>query len=529
MKATEEQTCIIYCRVSSHDQVEGTSLTSQEQLCREHAERRGITVLAVFIERGESAKTADRTELNRALEFCRRHKPNQFLVYKLDRFTRNQYDHVTLRAVLRRSNTDLRSVTEPIDDSPVGKLIEGVLSSVSQFDNDQRTERVILGMRARLKEGIWLWPAPLGYYRPQPGENIKPDPQAGPLVRLAFEEYAKGTYTFKSLARMLTNRGLKARQGGPITASRAQQLIQNRVYTGIMSVWGQEYEGTFTPLVSQSTWEACQPSGRSADKVKPRSMNNPLFPLRGFIICSECKTALTGSRSKGRGGDWFPYYHHYNRDCGRSRFIPKAAFEDLFVSFLQRWTLREDTVESFRLAVMEVWNEGKRELSDANAVIRREVAALTAERQRIFDLHRAGTYSDEEFVEQRGILDRRIQQKNRSLRGGSDFDYDLDGALRYCLSFLNDPASTWLGLEDDYHVRLQFQEFLLKGLGKIEYDGDQLRTAGKPLFYELVDGYDGQKSKLVGLLRDRWGEFIDDLRKLREFEIGSFQPPPPAA
>ena len=77
--------CIIYCRVSSKEQVEGTSLENQERLCREYATRNGLNILKVFVEMGESAKTADRTEFTKAIAFCTQKKGRvyQFIVYKL--------------------------------------------------------------------------------------------------------------------------------------------------------------------------------------------------------------------------------------------------------------------------------------------------------------------------------------------------------------------------------------------------------------------------------------------------------------
>jgi len=65
---------IIYTRVSSDEQVKGTSLEFQEELCRKYCEQKGIEVLAVFREEGASAKTADRAEFLRAIEFCRKNK-----------------------------------------------------------------------------------------------------------------------------------------------------------------------------------------------------------------------------------------------------------------------------------------------------------------------------------------------------------------------------------------------------------------------------------------------------------------------
>ncbi len=82
---------VIYCRVSSVEQVDGTSLESQERMCREFAKREGIEVSEVFIDKGESAKTADRTEFLKAISFCslKKNKVTDFIVYKLDRFARN--------------------------------------------------------------------------------------------------------------------------------------------------------------------------------------------------------------------------------------------------------------------------------------------------------------------------------------------------------------------------------------------------------------------------------------------------------
>src|SRR5574343_870933 len=99
MNNTEKKNGIIYCRVSSTEQVDGTSLESQQKICSDYAVRENINVLKIFIEKGESAKTADRTEFIKAVSFCgdKKNKVNYFIVYKLDRFARCQADHITGR------------------------------------------------------------------------------------------------------------------------------------------------------------------------------------------------------------------------------------------------------------------------------------------------------------------------------------------------------------------------------------------------------------------------------------------------
>ena len=90
----------MYVRVSTKEQTENLSLPTQLRACEEYCRREGFEVLAQFLEKGESAKTSDRTELKKLLEFCRQNKGRvHFLVvYNLTRFARDKYDHFALRA-----------------------------------------------------------------------------------------------------------------------------------------------------------------------------------------------------------------------------------------------------------------------------------------------------------------------------------------------------------------------------------------------------------------------------------------------
>jgi DNA invertase Pin-like site-specific DNA recombinase len=156
---------VIYCRVSTKEQIEGTSLKSQEVACRDYAHSKGMRVLKVFVEQGESAKFADRTQLLELVDFCRQNKGmvDALLVWKIDRFARNIADHYSIKTTLLKYGVRVVSVTEPIDSDPTGKLMEGVLASVAQFDNDVRAMRTVQGMRRRIQEGIFPWRPPFGY------------------------------------------------------------------------------------------------------------------------------------------------------------------------------------------------------------------------------------------------------------------------------------------------------------------------------------------------------------------------------
>jgi DNA invertase Pin-like site-specific DNA recombinase len=282
---------VIYIRVSTKEQTENLSLPTQLRACEEYCRREGLDVLARFKEEGESAKTADRTELRRMLEFCRTHKGQLHfvVVFNLTRFARDKYDHFALRSHLQSLGISLRSATEPIDDTSTGKLMEGVLAAFAQFDNDVRSGRTRAGMRAALELGRWVFLAPLGYINaPRAlGRSLMPDPDRGPIVRRVFEEYATGRFNKQQILQQATAWGLRNRRGAPLSSQAIGMLLRNQLYAGIVDV--PEYgvrnkRGDFDPLVSEALFFRAQAvlSVRALTPA-PTLPRHPDGPRRSFF------------------------------------------------------------------------------------------------------------------------------------------------------------------------------------------------------------------------------------------------------
>lgn len=516
MKSVLHNSAIIYCRVSSTDQLEGTSLDSQERLCREYAGRQGIEVRKVFIERGESAKTANRTELNRALIFCRKHKIGYFVVYKLDRFARNQDDHVSIRAVLRRSGTELRSVTEPIDETPIGRAMEGILSVFAELDNNIRTERTKQGMLERVRQGVWVWPAPVGYYRPSKGANIAPDPETARFVQLAFREYATGAYTYRRLADWLADRGFRTSLGRHPLGQWIEKILKNPIYCGVIDAWGEQHAGSFEPLVSQTLFDAAQAvRQKDSPHATPRSTNNPLFPLRAFVACEECGRPITGSITTNKIGRKYPYYHHYRPGCTKARFIPKATFEQLFIEYLDGIAPDPLFEKVFREMVLRYWKENYQGIDRRNGKLRKEIETLERERQQIFDSHRRGIYLDGDFQEQLRLVNQRLTRKHLLLEERAGEAIDMDEALSSCFNFIRDTAQTWKELEDNFPARLQLQRRIFEE--KLKFDGRRFGTPRLSLIYQLKQEFSGGESHLAARVVDQWDGVLAALTEWQRF------------
>ncbi len=497
MGTEPQKTGVIYVRVSSADQVQGTSLEMQERLCREYAQREGIEVLQVYIEQGESAKTVNRTQFQKALAFCATKKVGYFIVHKLDRFARNADDHVTTQVLLRRYGTKLRSVSEHIDETPVGKLMEGVISSVAEFDNNVRAERSKSGMMERVQRGEWVWAAPLGYKRIIQGGNLVPDEARVWQIMHIFDEYAKGTHSFKSLAKHMAQLGMTTRQGKKLCPQVIEYILRNPLYYGQIEAMGMKVKGNFEPLIEEDLFWRCQPGVQKKSKSVPHRIENDDFPLRRLVICPECGTSLTGSHSKGRSKT-YAYYHHHRQDCPAAVSIPKETLEQNFAEYLDGMSPTVQNEKIFRAVVADVWQSNFKKLDADNSRIRKEVEELEVERQKVFDLHRSGKYNDDEFLEQKEIVTRSIHQKKALLEEKRIEEFNMDEALEYCFNFVRQSGETWKRLSTSPRLRSRFQKAVFPD--KVSFIGNKgFETAEMSLVYKLNQHTGADSTNLVRL------------------------------
>lgn len=76
---------MLYSRVSSADQVEGTSLATQSTRCRAFAESQGWQIVGEFVDEGVSGAKATRPALDDLMLSVRAGKTDAVIVAKLDR------------------------------------------------------------------------------------------------------------------------------------------------------------------------------------------------------------------------------------------------------------------------------------------------------------------------------------------------------------------------------------------------------------------------------------------------------------
>ena len=473
---------VIYCRVSTERQAkENESLPFQRKSCRDFCQQNGWEVAEVFTDAGESAKTIDRPELVRMIEYCARNKGKVHVavVHTLSRFSRETLDHKTLRVLLQSYGVTLRSVSEPIDDTPEGEFMEHIISGVAQYENRQRARRTVAGMKNKLNDGGWSFKAPLGYKNtltPDGKKTISPDPDRAQLVREAFETYATGLHTKEEVLRIVNRKGMRGVGGKRLAGETFNRMLKNPLYAGIVSVkgWDVAKRGSFEPIISEETFERVQAvlSGRKVS-VTPRKRHNPDFPLRHFVRCGNCDKPLTGSRSKGRNAK-YPYYHCPNKKCERKVSIRGEKMERQFVEFLEQLRPREEFLRLFRAVVLDVWNNKQSEATEIRTALEKKLKGLQDRKQTLnsaFVYDRAIDRAD--YQQMKAQLDAELFTAEVELHEARENELDMEGVVAFAERVLLDAPHMWQLMSSDQKQRFQ-QALFPEG---VQFSDGAYRTA----------------------------------------------------
>jgi site-specific DNA recombinase len=224
----------------------------------------GAQVIAEFVDAGESARSANRPELQDMLKAIGQHRISFVVVHKVDRLARNRQDDLDINLQLKAVGTQLVSCSENIDETPGGQLMHGIMSSIAEFYSLNLAAEAKKGMLQKAKGGGTPGRAPFGYknvvFRDDLGREVRAvetDPDRASWVQWIYERYATGEWTTQMLAAELRENGVTRlatpkRPATPIAVSQVAHILSNRYYVGVVSYMGVEYPGTHQALISEA-------------------------------------------------------------------------------------------------------------------------------------------------------------------------------------------------------------------------------------------------------------------------------------
>lgn len=464
----------IYCRVSTKEQVdEGNSLKTQLRICREYAIKHGYEIdeKAVFIEEGESAKTADRTELRKMLEYCAQKKSGitAIIVYKIDRLSRNTDDYSQIRMLLKRYSIEIKSTSEHFEDNPAGRFMENMIANVAQFDNDVRAERCTNGMKDAIRDGRYVWMAPIGYSNIKVNDKstIAPNDMAR-MVRRAFELVATGLHPVDEVWRTITKEGLRLKSGKPLTRGYFHQMLRNVTYTAWIEKFGERVKGRFEAVINEELFAQVQRVLKNkGHKVSTYKADNPDFPLRRFVF-SPSGLKLTGSWSKGNGGK----YAFYRFGSSKGGNYKRDELERRFMYHMDSYQFDSADIDKLKKLVHE--NFYKATESDRKSTQRMEarLKELTDEESALIRKNLKGVISDDSLKREIQEIDKTRLHIQADLAGMRDSGVSPEEAIEFSEEYLRTPSTVWRNADISTQTKLQWFQFP----SGLTFDGEDFGT-----------------------------------------------------
>ena len=338
--------CVIYLRVSTKEQAqtdekEGYSIAAQREACVKYIQDKGWEMVDEFTDRGESARSAHRPQLQQMLSRIKKGKDiDAVVVHKIDRLARNMEDHIAIKAILKKSGAFLVSVVENIEDSASGRLVEGIHALMAEFYSANLAGEIKKGMSQKVKAGGWPHKAPVGYKNVREGSRgiakIVVDPETSPIIQEAFKLYATGNWSVEDVRDFLFDKGIGHRKGGKgsMGLNGVHKLLMNPFYTGVVVYKGVQYDGQHEAIISQSLFQKVQVMLDMRNQSGERKRKHPHY-LKGSLYCADCGGRISYILAKGK----YPYfyclrqYKSKNEDC-QAKYTDVAkvekAVEDLY-------------------------------------------------------------------------------------------------------------------------------------------------------------------------------------------------------
>lgn len=533
---------VSYLRVSTRGQAErgggadeGFSIPAQREANKRKALSMGAMIGKEFVDRGTSAKSADRPELKKMLEYIKENaeRVDYVIVHKVDRLARNRGDDIDIMRTLREHGVQLVSASESIDETPAGMLLHGIMSSIAEFYSQNLATEVKKGMSEKVKNGGTVGRAPLGYRnihrfddKGREERTVVLDEERAPLIKIAFEEYATGNWTVESLADHLAAYGLTTRTtpkvpSAPIDRKVLHKVLTNPYYKGFVKYRGAYHPGSHPQLVSSELWQQVQDILASHANGE-RTREHPHF-LKGSLYCHNCGSRMFINYTKSHTGVRYPYFvcggrHNKRTDCKQKAVLIEEV-ERQVAHIYDRYSFSHAVREYLENFLWDKLQDEKKNYDAELDGLRRERDKLERKRKKLLEAHYDDAIPLDLLKEEQQKIAKQLAAIEHQEKAHEATFEEISERLTDALELVEDCGKTYrlaadhikrmmnqaifskLWIEEDGHVTAEFADpfnIIMKPLVSVLEECKQQKIRGTEVLTDFLHVLSNRIQKFFG-------------------------------
>jgi DNA invertase Pin-like site-specific DNA recombinase len=430
----------LYLRLSV-DRDGKTAIDRQEADCRDWAERNGLAVRQVHIDRGRSGyKNVSRKGFDDALTAVTSGVVGVLVMWKLDRLSRKGIGEVgTALDAISRAGGRLVSVMDGLDTSnDIARGTIALLAELARSESRNIGTRVSSAKRYLRQRGQWIGgQPPYGLAVDPDTKKLVHDPKTAVHARLIADEALSGK-ALVHIARLLNEQEIQSPRGRKWSASSVVNLLRSPAFAGLMPLteFREEADGTrhygsrVVPYRDPETLDTvCIGDGIITPGEREliiRQLESRTFPHAGkrhghklgtALLTGLARCALCNSPMSQSGGSYVCASKRMGRGCTGVTARVESLDDYVTGAFLHRLPALEP-IDPLLAAIADRWVQQK----DPEVFAKRDAieAEIREESARLTDLEEAryvrGEFNGADAIERYNRLAGRLRWRIEGLR-----------------------------------------------------------------------------------------------------------------
>ncbi len=524
-----------YCRVSTEEQanlVEG-SLDNQRYRAKSYIDLKNSQekgwgdIIEYYIDDGYSAKDTNRPAYQRMITDLKKKKIDFILVSDLSRLSRNLNDFCDLLGFLEKQKSNFLSIKEQFDTSTsVGRLMVYLVITLAQFEREQTSERVALGVYARGMRGIMNGVRPiLGYDKDptKPGSYIVNEKAAQEVSRI-FDVYLESGSKSKTIERLndigirpkLHENYKRQKESDRWTFDTLGTLLSNAAYIGYHEVnkrnkhlpqeslkQNQRYQlvkASWPAIVSEHVFYQVKDQlevSKQLERTRVKDAKPRLYILSGTFKCGQCGEPLVGQTYHGEYST-YRYYGHTTTGSKHGCDIQRVSadeVEEVVLKYLKRSFADTGYLEHLARRISDATSRTISSNNGEAARVKTEIGGLEQEARNVFCIQAQGSFGPEALK----LMSDRLEEIGKKKASLTKYLIELDQKTDECVDASKSAkyiTEKFVNFENGFSkaTNAQKKRLIQKTIKQIALTKD-----GLALWFYLTDSDEipGRKLKLI--------------------------------